>query len=147
MHVHDSWVAKADGATEVMQIFHNGQMVKSIPISLGSSGHPSHVGPHVISDRKPSNVMDSCTYGVCQGDPGYYKEKVDLDERISNDAQARRDPRRGTAPGRRATIRAAAPAAQGRNCRWPLAPGNDPLTTSWPVRSSTATVLGCRTVS
>ena len=87
VHVHDSWVAKADGATEVMQIFHNGQMVKSIPISLGSSGHPSHVGPHVISDRKPSIVMDSCTYGVCQGDPGYYKEKVDLDERISNDGE------------------------------------------------------------
>jgi lipoprotein-anchoring transpeptidase ErfK/SrfK len=31
--------------------------------------------------------MDSCTYGVCQGDKGYYKEKVDLDERISNDGE------------------------------------------------------------
>jgi lipoprotein-anchoring transpeptidase ErfK/SrfK len=31
--------------------------------------------------------MDSCTYGVCQGDPGYYKEKVNLDERISIDGE------------------------------------------------------------
>jgi len=31
--------------------------------------------------------MDSCTYGVCEGDPGYYKEKVDLDLRISNDGE------------------------------------------------------------
>jgi lipoprotein-anchoring transpeptidase ErfK/SrfK len=87
VHIHDSWVAKADGASETMQIFQNGSLVKTMPISLGSPGHPSHSGPHVISDKQPSIVMDSCSYGVCQGDPGYYKEKVDLDERISNDGE------------------------------------------------------------
>jgi lipoprotein-anchoring transpeptidase ErfK/SrfK len=87
VHVHDAWVAKADGNAEQMQIFHNGALVKTMPISLGSPGHPSHVGPHVISDKQPSIVMDSCTYGVCQGQPGYYKEQVDLDERISNDGE------------------------------------------------------------
>ena len=55
-----------------------------MPISLGSPGYPSHIGPHVISDKQPSVVMDSCTYGVCEGQPGYYKEKVDLDERSAN---------------------------------------------------------------
>ena len=87
IHVHDSWLAKADGNAEQMQIFHNGAPVKTMPISLGSPGHPSHVGPHVISDKQPSIVMDSCTYGVCPGQPGYYKEQVDLDERISNDGE------------------------------------------------------------
>jgi lipoprotein-anchoring transpeptidase ErfK/SrfK len=87
LHIHDSWVAKADGRSETMRIFHNGGLVTTMPISLGSADHPSHNGPHVISDRQPSIVMDSCTYGVCQGDPGYYKEKVDLDERISNDGE------------------------------------------------------------
>ena len=87
IHVHDSWVAKADGKTETMQIFHNGSLANTMPISLGSPGHPSHNGPHVISDKQPSITMDSCTYGVCQGQPGYYKEKVDLDERISNDGE------------------------------------------------------------
>jgi len=87
IHVHDSWLAKADGKSETMQIFHNGGLVNTMPISLGSPGHPSHSGPHVISDKQPSITMDSCTYGVCQGDPGYYKEKVDLDERISNDGE------------------------------------------------------------
>ncbi|HTF46489.1 MAG TPA: Ig-like domain-containing protein, partial [Pseudonocardia sp.] len=87
IHVHDSWLAKADGKSETMQIFHNGSLVNTMPISLGSPGHPSHSGPHVISDKQPSIIMDSCTYGVCQGDPGYYKEKVDLDERISNDGE------------------------------------------------------------
>ena len=87
VHVHDAWVAKADGGTEQMQIFDNGALVKTMPISLGSPGHPSHVGPHVISDKQPTITMDSCTYGVCQGQPGYYKEQVDLDERISNDGE------------------------------------------------------------
>jgi lipoprotein-anchoring transpeptidase ErfK/SrfK len=85
--VHDAWVAKADGATEQMQIFDDGRLVKTMNISLGSPGFPSHTGPHVISDKQPSITMDSCTYGVCQGQPGYYKEKVDLDLRISNDGE------------------------------------------------------------
>ncbi|MCU1663990.1 MAG: ErfK/YbiS/YcfS/YnhG family protein [Pseudonocardia sp.] len=87
VHVHDAWVAKADGATEQMQIFDNGALVKTMPISLGSPGFPSHVGPHVITDKQPTIIMDSCTYGVCQGQPGYYKEQVDLDLRISNDGE------------------------------------------------------------
>jgi lipoprotein-anchoring transpeptidase ErfK/SrfK len=87
LHVHDAWVARADGGTEQMQIFHNGQLVNTMPISLGSPGHPSHEGPHVISQKSPTVVMDSCTYGVCAGQPGYYKETVYLDERISNDGE------------------------------------------------------------
>ncbi len=87
IHVHDAWVAKADGATKQMQIFDNGKLVNTMPISLGSPGFPSHIGPHVISDKQPSVIMDSCTYGVCEGQPGYYKEKVDLDERISDDGE------------------------------------------------------------
>jgi lipoprotein-anchoring transpeptidase ErfK/SrfK len=87
LKVHDAWVAKADGATESMQIFDDGQLVRTMKISLGSPGFPSHTGPHVISDKQPSIVMDSCTYGVCAGQPGYYKEKVDLDLRISNDGE------------------------------------------------------------
>lgn len=85
--IHDSWIGKADGKTEQMVIFHNGQPVRTMPISLGSSVYPSHVGPHVISERLPSVTMDSCTYGVCQGQPGYYKETVLLDERISMDGE------------------------------------------------------------
>jgi lipoprotein-anchoring transpeptidase ErfK/SrfK len=87
IHVHDAWVAKADGRAEQMKIYDNGALVRTMPISLGSPGNPSHVGPHVISDKQPTITMDSCTYGVCPGEPGYYKEQVDLDERISNDGE------------------------------------------------------------
>lgn len=85
--VHDSWVAKADGNTEQMQIFHNGQMVKSMPISMGKDATPTHLGAHVISDKHENYVMDSCTYGVCQGQPGYYKANEQWSLRISNDGE------------------------------------------------------------
>lgn len=86
-HVHDAWVAKADGGAEQMQIFDNGALVKTMKISLGSPQFPTHTGTHVISDKQPSVVMDSATYGVMPGQPGYYKETVLLDERISNDGE------------------------------------------------------------
>jgi lipoprotein-anchoring transpeptidase ErfK/SrfK len=85
--VHDSWIAKADGATHQLAIFHNNHQVRTMPTSLGSPTAPSHEGPHIISAKQPSIIMDSCTYGVCQGQPGYYRERVALDERISNDGE------------------------------------------------------------
>jgi lipoprotein-anchoring transpeptidase ErfK/SrfK len=87
LHVHDAWVAKADGASHSMQIFHNNQLATTMPISLGSPDHQTHSGIHVISAKDPSVVMDSSTYGVGPGQPGYYRETVYLDERISNDGE------------------------------------------------------------
>ncbi|WAL67241.1 Ig-like domain-containing protein [Amycolatopsis cynarae] len=86
-HVHDSWIAKADGNTDQMQIFHNGQMVKSMLISLGKDATPTHVGPHVISFKAESYIMDSCTYGLCPGQPGAYRSEEKWSERISNDGE------------------------------------------------------------
>ena len=85
--VHDAWVAQADGSTDQLTIFHNGAQVNRMPMSLGSPGFPSHEGPHVISEKMPTMIMDSCSYGVCAGQAGYYREQVDLDERISNDGE------------------------------------------------------------
>ncbi|WP_336793538.1 L,D-transpeptidase [Gordonia malaquae] len=85
--VHDSWVAKADGNTEQLTVFHNGELVRTMPMSLGEPTTPSHRGVHVVSERSASTVMDSCSYGVCQGDPGYYRETVFDNLRISNDGE------------------------------------------------------------
>jgi lipoprotein-anchoring transpeptidase ErfK/SrfK len=85
--IHDSWVAKADGNTKQMAILHNGQVVNTMPISLGKTETPTHDGPHVISDKQQQVVMDSATYGVMPGQPGYYKSTEYWDERISNDGE------------------------------------------------------------
>ncbi|ATY10528.1 hypothetical protein CU254_08695 [Amycolatopsis sp. AA4] len=85
--VHDSWIAKADGNSEQMQIFHNGSMVKSMPISMGKDATPTHLGPHVVSDKQANYMMDSCTYGVCPPDPKAYRSNEKFSERISNDGE------------------------------------------------------------
>ncbi|MCE7004915.1 Ig-like domain-containing protein [Kibdelosporangium philippinense] len=86
LKVHDSWVAKADGNTEQMQIFQNGNLVKTMPISMGKDATPTHVGIHVISDKQREYTMDSCTYGVCSG-PQAYRSLEHFAERISNDGE------------------------------------------------------------
>jgi lipoprotein-anchoring transpeptidase ErfK/SrfK len=85
--IHDSWIAKADGQTEQMQIVHNGAVVGTMPISLGKDATPTHTGPHVISDKQQQVVMDSCTYGLCPPAPGAYKSTEYWAERISNDGE------------------------------------------------------------
>lgn len=85
--VHDSWIATADGATERMQVFHNGVLVRSMPISMGKDSTPTHIGPHVISDKQQRITMDSCTYGVCPPDPAWYRTDEFFDERLSNDGE------------------------------------------------------------
>lgn len=85
-HIHDSWVATADGNTKQMTIAHNGTVVKTMPISMGRASLPTHTGTHVITEKSPVVNMNSCTYGVCSG-PNSYNETVYLDERISNSGE------------------------------------------------------------
>lgn len=84
--VHDAWVAKADGHTHRMGIYHNGSLVKTMNISMGRASLPTHSGIHVISQRSQSVQMNSCSYGVCSG-PNSYNETEYWDERISNSGE------------------------------------------------------------
>lgn len=86
MTVHDSWVARANGANQQMAIYHNGALVRTMPISMGKEETPTHVGTHVISDKDRVYTMDSCTYGVCSG-PDAYRTKEFYSMRISNDGE------------------------------------------------------------
>jgi lipoprotein-anchoring transpeptidase ErfK/SrfK len=92
--VHDSWIAKADGNTHQMQAFHNGELVKTAPISMGKTVDtpprgptPTFNGTHTVLSKVDHIIMDSCTYGVCEGQPGYYKAPENWDVQISNDGE------------------------------------------------------------
>ncbi|MGH3430363.1 MAG: L,D-transpeptidase [Terriglobales bacterium] len=84
--VHDSWVAYADGGTEQMVIKHNGEQVKTMPISMGKDETPTHAGTHVISHKDVNYTMNSCSYGVCGG-PKAYVAVEHYAVRISNDGE------------------------------------------------------------
>ena len=85
--VHDALIAHADGNTEQLSIERNGTPVGTYPMSMGDPTTPTHSGTHVISEKAPVVTMDSCSYGVCQGQSGYYRETVYNDLRISNDGE------------------------------------------------------------
>jgi len=92
--VHDSWVAKADGKTHQMTAFHNGQAVRTAPISMGKTVDspprgptPTFNGTHTVLSKVDHTIMDSCSYGVCEGDPGYYKAPENWNVRISDDGE------------------------------------------------------------
>ncbi|WP_290056447.1 L,D-transpeptidase [Amycolatopsis solani] len=92
--VHDSWVAKADGKTHQIKAFHNGQLVKTAPTSMGKTADtpprgptPTFNGTHTVLGKEEHKIMDSCSYGVCEGDPGYYSAPENWNVRISNDGE------------------------------------------------------------
>jgi lipoprotein-anchoring transpeptidase ErfK/SrfK len=85
-HVHDALIAKADGKTEHMSIYDNGNLIKTMPISMGKTSTPTHTGIHVISAKNQSVNMNSCTYNVCSG-PAAYNVTEYWAERISNDGE------------------------------------------------------------
>jgi lipoprotein-anchoring transpeptidase ErfK/SrfK len=85
--VHDALIAKADGNTEKMNIYDDGHLIKTMPISMGKTSTPTHVGVHVISARNQTVQMNSCSYGICPPDPRAYNETEYWAERISNDGE------------------------------------------------------------
>lgn len=86
--VHDSWIARADGKSHLVRVYHNGKLVKTMRASLGKRSTPTHRGIHVISERHKKYLMTSCSYGVCdKKDPDFYRTVARWSSRISNDGE------------------------------------------------------------
>ncbi|WP_409332803.1 L,D-transpeptidase [Trujillonella humicola] len=85
--VGDEHVSIADAGTHTMQVFENGRLVQTYPISAGSDDNPSHNGVHVVTGLDRNRVMDSSTYGVPVDSPGGYRTPVEYAVRISNNGE------------------------------------------------------------
>ncbi|MGP4021357.1 L,D-transpeptidase [Saccharopolyspora sp. 5N708] len=81
--IGDAVVLKADGASHQMTIEKNGQLLRTMPVSLGKPSFPSNNGVHVVTEHHPKKVMDSSTYGLPVEAGGYVTE-VEWAVRISN---------------------------------------------------------------
>jgi lipoprotein-anchoring transpeptidase ErfK/SrfK len=86
--IGDSHVTLADTKTHVANVFTNGKLVKSIPISAGKEvpGRYTHSGAHVVIDKNRVKTMDSRTFGLAL-DAGGYTAKVQWATRISNNGE------------------------------------------------------------
>jgi lipoprotein-anchoring transpeptidase ErfK/SrfK len=81
--IGDEVIATADDNTKTLTVRRNGEVVKSMPISMGKNSTPTNNGTYVIGDRLSHMVMDSSTYGVPSNSPNGYRTEVDYATQMS----------------------------------------------------------------
>ncbi len=79
-----SHISEVDIATHEMQVYDNGKLIKTFPVSTGRASLPTMDGVHIAIEKSQVVQMDSATVGIPKGSPGYYNETVFWDVRISD---------------------------------------------------------------
>lgn len=81
--IGDEVIATVDDNTKTMTVRRNGEVVKSMPVSMGKNSTPTNNGTYIVGDRFGHMVMDSSTYGVPTNSPNGYRTEVDYATQIS----------------------------------------------------------------
>lgn len=81
--IGDEVIATADDATKTLTVRRNGEIVKTMPISMGKASTPTDNGTYTIGDRYSFLVMDSSTYGVPVNSPDGYRTEVEWATQMS----------------------------------------------------------------
>jgi lipoprotein-anchoring transpeptidase ErfK/SrfK len=81
--IGDEVIATVDDNDKILTIRRNGEVVKTMPTSMGKSSTPTNNGVYVIGDRLSHMVMDSSTYGVPSNSPNGYRTEVDWATQMS----------------------------------------------------------------
>jgi lipoprotein-anchoring transpeptidase ErfK/SrfK len=81
--IGDSVIATADDYTKTLTVRRNGEIVKTMPISMGKNATPTNNGVFIIGDRHQRLIMDSATYGVPSNSPQGYRIEVDWATQMS----------------------------------------------------------------
>ncbi|MGC9668370.1 Ig-like domain-containing protein [Planosporangium sp. 12N6] len=80
-------VISVDNASKQLTATQDGQVVKTMAVSLGSPEHPSFSGTMTIMEKLDKTVFDSSTYGTPVNSPDGYRTDVQFAERLSWDGQ------------------------------------------------------------
>ncbi|OBK70229.1 Ig-like domain-containing protein [Mycobacterium sp. 1274761.0] len=81
--IGDEVIATADDNTKTLTVRRNGEVIKTMPISMGKNSSPTNNGIFIVGDRFGHMVMDSSTYGVPSNSPNGYRTEVDYATQIS----------------------------------------------------------------
>jgi lipoprotein-anchoring transpeptidase ErfK/SrfK len=87
LHTHftigDEVIATADDNTKMVTVRVNGEVVKTMPTSMGKDKTPTANGIYLVGERFKHIIMDSSTYGVPVYSPEGYRTEVDWATQIS----------------------------------------------------------------
>ena len=81
--IGDELIATADDNTKIVTVRRNGEVVKTMPTSMGKNSTPTNNGVYIVGDRFSHIIMDSSTYGVPVNSPNGYRTDVDWATQIS----------------------------------------------------------------
>ncbi|HET6732516.1 L,D-transpeptidase [Mycobacterium sp.] len=81
--VGDEVITRVDDNTKTLTVTRNGEVIKTMPVSMGKSSTPTNNGTYIVGDRLSHMVMDSSTYGVPTNSPNGYRTEVDWATQIS----------------------------------------------------------------
>ncbi|RJS44866.1 L,D-transpeptidase [Nocardioides cavernaquae] len=72
-NVGDAHVYKVNAQTHQMQVYSNGSLLRTIPITTGQAGFVTRYGTKVIMEKFRERTMDAETTGISKDDPNYYR--------------------------------------------------------------------------
>ncbi|HUB54864.1 MAG TPA: Ig-like domain-containing protein [Mycobacterium sp.] len=81
--IGDEVIATADDTTKMVTVRVNGEVVKTMPTSMGKDSTPTASGIYILGLRFAHMIMDSSTYGVPVNSPNGYRTEVDFATQMS----------------------------------------------------------------
>ncbi|WP_067654434.1 L,D-transpeptidase [Nocardia harenae] len=81
--IGDAVIFTADDNTKQVVVERNGEVIRTMPTSMGKSSTPTDNGVYILADRHEHIIMDSSTYGVAVNSSDGYRTPVDWATRMS----------------------------------------------------------------
>jgi lipoprotein-anchoring transpeptidase ErfK/SrfK len=81
--IGDEVISSVDDNTKMITVRRNGEVVRTMPTSMGKGSTPTNNGVYIVGDRFNHIIMDSSTYGVPVNSPNGYRTDVDWATQIS----------------------------------------------------------------
>lgn len=81
--IGDEVIATVDDTTKMVTVRVNGEVVKTMPTSMGKDSTPTASGFYILGERFAHMIMDSSTYGVPVNSPNGYRTEVDFATQMS----------------------------------------------------------------
>jgi lipoprotein-anchoring transpeptidase ErfK/SrfK len=82
-----SMVTKVNALTHTADVYRDGQLIRTIPVTTGKPGFETRSGIVVITTKESSRVMDAATGGTDTSDPEYYRILVRHAMRITSSGE------------------------------------------------------------
>jgi lipoprotein-anchoring transpeptidase ErfK/SrfK len=81
--IGDAVITTVDDSSKTLTMKRNGEVIKTMPISMGKNSTPTNNGTYIVGGRFSHIIMDSSTYGVPVNSPNGYRTEVDWATQIS----------------------------------------------------------------